>query len=414
MSTVVSPAAARAAATGARAPALAGLRVLDFTIVMSGPMCTRMLADAGAEVIKVESPEGDVVRQREPLRGGVSTSWASMNCGKQSVVLDLQTAEGRRLARALALEADVVVENFRPGVMKRLGLDYETLAAENPRLVYASISGFGQTGPKAAAPAYAPVIHAASGYEVAYIEYQRAEVDGAPPKPANNGIFIADVMGASYAFGAICLALVERGTSGRGQHVDVSLMDSVLGMLIYELQAAQFPPDKPRQVYEPVRASDGWVMVAAVTQKNLEVLFDVIGHPEAKTDPRFATVGAKEANWPALLALIEGWTVQRTGAECETALMAAGVPCSRYRSVAEAMADPQCAERELFTELGRGADAFKVANLPFRLSATPTRARTEVPALGADTESVLRKRLGLDAARLAALRTEGVFGRSRA
>jgi CoA:oxalate CoA-transferase len=392
----------------ARAPALEGLRVVDFTIVMSGPMCTRMLADAGADVIKVEPPEGDVVRQREPLRGGVSTYYASMNCGKRSIVLDLQTAEGRRLARELALQADVVVENFRPGVMKRLGLDYESLAADNPRLVYASISGFGQTGPRATAPAYAPVIHAASGYEVAYSGYQRGA-----DKPANNGIFVADVMGASYAFGAVTLALLERAKSGRGQHIDVSLMDSVLGMLIYELQAAQFPPDRPRQVYEPVRAADGWVMVAAVTQKNLEVLFDVIGHPEAKTDTRFATVGAKESNWPALLALIEGWTSQRSGAECEAVLMRAGVPCSRYRSVREAMDDPQCGERELFTEIGDGDHAFKVANVPYRLSATPPRAQPRVAALGEHTEAVLAERLGLSAKQLAARRAEGVFGAAR-
>jgi len=391
-----------------RPAALAGLRVVDFTIVMSGPMCTRMLADAGAEVVKVEPPEGDVVRQREPLRGGVSTYFASMNCGKQSIVLDLQTADGKRLARELVAQADVVVENFRPGVMKRLGLDYKSLAATNPRLVYASISGFGQSGPMAGAPAYAPVIHAASGYEVAYNQYQRGS-----DRPANNGIFIADVMGASYAFGAIQLALYEREKSGRGQHIDVSLMDSVLGMLIYEMQAAQFPPERPRQVYEPVRSSDGYVMVAAVTQRNLEVLFDTIGYPEGKTDPRFATMASKEANWPALLALIERWTCTRTGAECESVFMRAGVPCSRYRSVAEAMADPQCAERGLFVEMGDGDAAFKVANVPYRLSATPTAARPFVAGLGEHTEAVLHDRLGLDAAELATLRARGVFGKSR-
>lgn len=394
-----------AASDTTRADALAGVRVIDFTIVMSGPMCTRLMADAGADVIKIEPPDGDVVRQREPHRGGVSTYYASMNCGKRSIVLDLQTAHGRRLAYELALTADVVVENFRPGVMKRLGLDYATLARDNPRLVYASISGFGQSGPRSTAPAYAPVIHAASGYEVAYNGYQHGTT-----KPANNGIFIADVMGASYAFGAIQLALYERTRSGLGQSIDVSLMDSVLGMLIYEMQAAQFPPNRPRQVYEPVRARDGWVMVAAVTQKNLEVLFDVIGHPEAKSDPRFATVGAKEANWSALLALIEGWTSERSAAECESVLMAAGVPCSRYRSVAEAMADEQLRTREFFTELGEGEHSFKVANAPSRLSRTPTRARAGIAALGEHTEQVLSEVLGLDADELASLRVSGALG----
>jgi CoA:oxalate CoA-transferase len=394
-----------------RRDALSGLRVLDFTIVMSGPMCTRMLADAGADVIKVEPPDGDVVRQRPPVRGGISTYYASMNCGKRSVVLDLQTDEGKRLAMELAAQSDIVVENFRPGVMKRLGLDFETLSRTNPRLIYASISGFGQTGPRASAPAYAPVIHAASGYEVAYSEYQRGGGPGHTLRPANNGIFIADVMGASYAFGAIQMALYERERSGLGQNIDVSLMDSVMGMLIYEMQAAQFPPDRPRQVYEPVQAQDGYVMVAAVTQKNLEVLFDVIGHPEAKTDPRFATVATKEANWPALLDLIEGWTKQRPGSECEAVLMRAGVPCSRYRSIAEAMADPQVAARGLMVELGQGDDTFQVANVPYLMSATPTRARQELAGLGQHTEAVLRELLAVGDGQMAELRAKGVLGK---
>lgn len=390
-----------------RQDALAGLKVVDFTIVMSGPMCTRMLADAGADVIKIEPPDGDVVRQRPPLRGGISTYYAAMNCGKRSLVLDLQTAEGRELARELAAKADVVVENFRPGVMKRLGLDYESLSPLNPRLVYASISGFGQTGPKAKAPAYAPVIHAASGYETAYTEYQRGST-----RPANNGIFIADVLGASHAFGAVMLALNERERSGRGQFIDVSLMDSVLGMLIYEMQAAQFPPERPRQVYEPVQSNDGFVMVAAVTQKNLDVLFDVIGYPEGKTDPRFATVATKEANWPALLTLIEDWTRQRSGSECEDVLMKAGVPCSRYRSVAEAMSDPQITERGTLARLGEGDDSFLVANAPYRLSATPTSARSRLARLGENSIEVLREVLGLSARRIDELSTSGVLGKA--
>ncbi len=392
-----------------RRDALAGLVVLDFTIVMSGPMATRMMADAGADVIKLESPEGDVVRQRPPLIGPpgrrVSSYWASMNCGKRSLVLDLQTEAGRRLARELALQADVLVENFRPGVMQRLGLDHASLARDNPRLVYASISGFGQRGPRAQTPAYAPVIHAASGYERAYSDYQPDA-----QRPANNGIFIADVLGASHAFGAIQLALYEREKSGRGQAIDVSLMDSVLGMLIYEIQAAQFPPDRPRQVYEPVRSNDGHVMVAAVTQKNLEVLFDVIGFPEGKTDPRFATVADKEAHWSALLALIERWTSQRSGAECEAVLMAAGVPCSRYRSVGEAMADPQTVARGTLAALHAGDQAFQVANVPYQLSATPLGARDRLAALGEHTEEVLREKLRLSDGELAALRAQGVFG----
>jgi CoA:oxalate CoA-transferase len=388
-----------------RPNALGGIRVLDFTIVMSGPMCTRTLADVGADVIKVEPPAGDVVRHRPPHRAGFSTYFASMNCGKRSVVLDLQTQEGKRIAGELVQQADIVVENFRPGVMKRLGLDYETLSRSNPRLIYCSISGFGQAGPMASAPAYAPVIHAASGYEMAYTQYQRGG-----ERPANNGIFIADVLGAAHAVGAIQLALFERERSGLGQHIDLALLDSMLGMLVYEMQAAQFPSQRPRQVYEPVRSQDGYVMVAAVTPKNLDVLFDVIGYSQGKTDARFATVRSKEENWPALLEIIEAWTSRRPGEECERELMRAGVPCSRYRTVAEAMADPQVKSRGLLAELGEGDERFRVANVPYKLSRSRAAARPLLARLGEHTEEVLHEVLGITPGELAQMRSNGTFG----
>jgi CoA:oxalate CoA-transferase len=390
-----------------RHEALAGLRVVDFSIIMSGPMCTRMLADSGADVIKVEAPGGDVVRQRPPQLDGHSTYFASLNCGKRSVVLDLQTEEGRALARGLALEADVVVENYRPGVMKRLGLDHDSLSRENPRLIYCSISGFGQEGPLSGAPAYAPVIHAASGYEQAYAQYQGPD-RGA--RPANNGIFMADVLGAAYAAYAIQLALFDRERTGQGQHIDVALFDSVLGMLVYEMQAAQFPQTRPRQVYEPVRTRDGYVMVAAVTPKNQEVLFDVIGYPEGKTDARFASVRSKEENWSALLAIIEGWTSQRTSAECEQTLLAAGVPCSRYRTVGEAMNAPQTLARGTMSRLEAGGEPFLVANQSFKLSRARTEARALIARLGQHTDEVLQEVLGCDAGWLQDLRARGVLG----
>lgn len=346
-----------------------------------------------------------MVRHRPPFRGGISTYFAAMNCGKRSTVLDLHTAAGRQAACELARAADVVVENFRPGVMKRLGLDYETLERDNPRLVYCSISGFGQSGPMSQAPAYAPIIHAASGYEDAYARYQ-----GDASRPANNGIFIADVLGAINAASAIQTALLQRHRTGRGQCIDVSLMDSVLGMLIYEVQNAQFPAARQRQVYQPVRARDGWVMVAAITPRNLAALFDVIGFPEGKTDPLFSTVAEKEANWGELLRIIEGWTSQRSALECEQTLMRAGVPCSRYRTVGEAMSDPQAVHRRSMATIGADGEAFQVANAPYKLSASRMEARNVLPHLGQHTEEVLRSVLGYDDARLAAMRAQGAFG----
>jgi len=384
---------------------LKGIKVVDFTIIMSGPMCTRALADSGADVIKVEPPSGDTLRQRPPMRSNISTYFASMNCGKRSIVLDLATTAGRQLARQLAEKADVVVQNFRPGVMKRLGLDYDALAALNPRLIYCSISGFGQTGPMAHAPAYAPVIHAASGYDLVNMGYQ----DGVD-RPANNGIFTADVLGAAQATSAIHLALYDRERTGRGQHIDVSLMDSVVGMLVYEIQAAQNPTGRRRQVYQPVRSSNGFVMVAAVTSKNLHTLFDAIGYPQGKSDPRFSTVAAKEENWTALLQIIENWTSQRSGAQCEEILMRAGVPCARYRTVAEAMDDPQALHRGAFVELGTREEPFAVANAPYRLSASNVAARALLPQLGEHTNEVIVEMLGADSAELARLRAAGAFG----
>jgi len=378
---------------------LAGLRVLDFSIFMAGPVCSRLLADAGAKVVKVEPSSGDMVRQRPPMRGGMSTYFAQMNCGKQSIVLDLKKAEGMEAARALALKADVVLENFKPGVMKRLGLDYNVLAAANPRLVYCSISGFGQNGPLAARPAYAPVIHAFSGYDLAHLENQ-----GGEGKPAKTGLFIADVIGALHAHGAIMTALLHREQTGKGQYIDVSLLDGMLGLMVLESQLAQFPQKEPRLLYTPLRASDGYVMVAAISAKNFEAMCDAISHPEWTTDPRFASVKAREQNWDELMQLVEQWTSSRSAQDCETHLLAADVPCSRYRTIHEAMADPHLAQRGTYTRLGPDDASYLVPNPPYKMSQSRTHARQPVAELGEHTEAVLQDWLGLDDAGIDRLR----------
>jgi CoA:oxalate CoA-transferase len=378
---------------------LAGLRVLDFSIFMAGPVCSRLLADAGAEVVKVEPFSGDMVRQRPPMRGGMSTYFAQMNCGKQSVVLDLKKPEGLEAARALALKADVLLENFKPGVMKRLGLDFESLTERNPRLVYCSISGFGQTGPLADRPAYAPVIHACSGYDLAHLEHQ-----GGQGKPAKTGLFIADVIGALHAHGAILTALLHRERTGTGQRIDVSLLDGMLGLMVLETQLAQFPQEEPRLLYTPLRASDGYVMVAAISAKNFEALCDAISRPEWKSDPRFATVKAREQNWDQLMNLVEGWTSTRSAEACEERLLAADVPCSRYRTIREAMSDPHLAQRGTFARLGSSGASYLVANPPYKMSQSRAHARELVAKLGEHTEAVLNAWLGADRALLDRLR----------
>ena len=237
--------------------ALSGLRVLDFTTTIAGPHCTRLLADLGAEVIKIEAPAGDMMRTRPPMRNGASTSFGQLNAGKKSIAVDLKSPAAVEAVRRLVATADVVVENFRPGVMRRFGLDYEALRPIKPDLVYCAISGYGQTGPSAELPAYAPVIHAASGYDLAHMAYQGA-AQGAARRPDYCGIYIADVLTGTYAFGAIATALYHRQTTGEGQMIDVSMLESMLTLTLSEIQAAQFavaPPGRP--VFGPVATKDG-------------------------------------------------------------------------------------------------------------------------------------------------------------
>jgi crotonobetainyl-CoA:carnitine CoA-transferase CaiB-like acyl-CoA transferase len=386
---------------------LAGYRVLDLTMVMSGPFCTRMLADLGAEVIKVEPPGGDQIRGRPPVRGdGHSTYFGQLNCGKRSIVLDLRHPDGAAVARRLATKCDVLVENYRPGVAARLGLGYAALAVDNPGLVYCAISGFGQTGPSATRAAYAPIVHAASGFDMATLGYQ----DDAE-RPARTGTFLADVLGAVYAFGGIQTALLHRERTGVGQFVDVALMDGMLSMLVFEVQEAQFPTRRRRPVYAPVRTTDGYVILAPVSQRLFEILADTVGHPEWRTDPRFVTIVEREQHWDTLTALVEGWTAQRSAADCERVLTAAGLPCSRYRTVAEALADPQVTHRSALGVVSDAAGAFLVPEQPFRFSATTVRAGPTVPDLGADGPDVLRGLLGLDDGEIADLHAAGVLGR---
>src|SRR5580704_9107174 len=235
--------------------ALERVRVLDFTTTIAGPHCTRLLADLGAEVIKIEAPEGDMMRTRPPLRNGASTSFGQLNAGKKSVALDLKSPDAVEAVRRLVASADVVVENFRPGVMRRFGLDYEALKPIKPDLIYCAISGYGQTGPSAALPAYAPVIHAASGYDLAHMAYQ-----GQARRPDYCGIYIADVLTGTYAFGAILAALHQRQATGEGQMIDVSMLESMLTLTLSELQNSQFnvpPPSRP--IFGPIATKDGYV-----------------------------------------------------------------------------------------------------------------------------------------------------------
>src|SRR5215510_7745167 len=283
--------------------ALDGLRVLDFTTTIAGPHCARMLADLGAEVIKIEAPEGDMMRTRPPLRNGASTSFGQLNAGKKSIALNLKSPDAVEAARRLVATTDVLVENFRPGVMRRFGLDYDTLKAIKPDLIYCAISGYGQTGPSAALPAYAPVIHAASGYDVAHLSYQ----DGRT-RPDNNGIFIADVLTGTYAFGAIMAALYQRRVTGRGQMVDVSMLESMLTMTLSEMQRAQFPlPPPGRPMFGPIETRDGYIMLAVASERTFADLARAAGRTDWLVDPRFPAYPDRRRHWPLFVEELEQW-----------------------------------------------------------------------------------------------------------
>jgi CoA:oxalate CoA-transferase len=369
------------------ARAMSGIRVLDFTTTIAGPHGTRLLADLGAEVIKIEAPEGDMMRARLPVRNGASTSFGQLNAGKKSVVLDLKTAEAIAAVKRLALSADVVVENFRPGVMERLGLDHPALSRVNPRLVYCAISGYGQTGPSASLPAYAPVIHAASGYDLAHLAYQDERT-----RPDNCGIYLADVLAGTYAFGAIAAALRQREHTGAGQFVDVSLLESMMSLTLTEIQGAQFevaPPGRP--IYGPVATADGHIIMAIGSERSFEKLAAAAGRMDWLSDPRFARYLERRKHWGELMDEFEAWSRQRATAACLAALAAKGVAASSYRSVAEAMNDPQLAHREAFSEVSDAGGSFRVLNPPFRMSGSSTRTGERAPALGEHTDAVLRQ-----------------------
>ena len=381
----------------------AGLRVLDFSTTIAGPHCARMLADMGAEVIKIETAEGETMRTRPPVRNGCSTPFGQLNVGKKSLVLDLKSPDGVEAVRRLATGADVLVENFRPGVMRRLGMDYETLRPLNPKLIYCSISGYGQTGPSAELPAYAPVIHAASGYEMAHLAYQPGR-----ERPDYCGIYHADVLTGVYAFGAITSALYQRCESGRGQHIDVSMLESMLSLTLNEVQWSQFPVKQTtRPMFGPIETKDGYVMVAIASEKTFQSLMKVIGRPEWISDVRFAAYADRRTNWAELMEGVEAWSRAVTTEECLAGLNGEGVPSSAYRTVAEALADPQLAHRGALTEVEDGGGTFKMVNLPFRMSAARVAAGKRIATLGEHTRALLQE-AGLSEQEIAAFSTRQV------
>jgi CoA:oxalate CoA-transferase len=364
---------------------LDGVRVLDFTRVLSGPSATALLADLGAEVIKVESPAGDDYRHIGPfLDDGASAIFEAVNRGKRGIVLDLGRADHLALARALARDADVVVENFRPGVADKLGIGWAALAAENPRLVHASISGFGQSGPDARRPAYDIVVQALSG-----LMHVTGEPDG---EPTLIGESIADVVSGIFAALGIVAALTERERTGRGRRVDVSMFDSMLALqplVVARYLASGVAPMRvgnrhPLSApFGSFRARDGSFVVAVLNEKLFAALAATLGRPDLTADPRFASDPDRLTHEAALRTAIEAWAQDLDAAEAVARLVAAGVPAAEVADTAAALAGAVARGRPVTQAAVRDAEAPRaVPEQPIHFDGAARGACRAAPRLG--------------------------------
>ena len=389
---------------------LEGLTVLDLTRVLSGPYCTMMLADMGARVIKIEQPrKGDDTRAwGPPFVEGESAYFLSINRNKESVTLDFKQPAGRDLLRQLIARADVLVENFRPGTLPKLGLDYETLAPEYPRLVYCSISGFGHTGPRRKEAGYDAVMQGEGGL---------MSITGPPAGPPFRlGVAIADIVSGMFAAQGVTAALLAGERTGRGQAVDIAMLDSVVALLSYQA-GIYFATDKapgplgnrhPTIVpYETFRAADGDFVLAIGNDDQWKRFCAVTAFPE---EERFATNRQRVVNYDMLKPLLD----QRLQAERRSywieRLTAAGVPCGSVRDLHEVFSDPQVKAREMITQLEHArAGLLKLVGTPLKFSETPGAIRTPPPLLGEHTDAVLTRDLGLTSAQVATLRATGVI-----
>lgn len=387
------PGGDRRAGSGAAAP-LDGIRVVDLSRVVAGPYCTMTLGDMGADVVKIEQPgRGDESRAfGPPFLGGESPYYLSINRNKRSCTVDLKHEAGRAVVRRLIAGADVVIQNFRPGAAARLGLDYETVAARRPEVVYCSISGFGEGGPDADRPGYDLIVQGESG-----LMDLTGEADGPPTRI---GTSIADLTAGMMAAQGILLALYARRTTGRGQHVRVAMLDAVASLLTYNagnyFASGEVPTrrgnDHPSVVpYQTLRARDGW-MNLGIANDSLWVRYcDAVGRPDLRDDPRFATAPERVRHRDVLVPIVVEITAGRTVAEWMDVLGAAGVPCGRIRSVAEVCTNPQLTARGKVVEHPHPtAGRVRMIGQPIELSETPGRIDRAPPLLGEHTDEVLR------------------------
>jgi crotonobetainyl-CoA:carnitine CoA-transferase CaiB-like acyl-CoA transferase len=373
---------------------LTGIKIVDLTRVVAGPFCTMMLGDMGAEVLKIEEPKhGDDSRAWAPFMAGTGSFFLALNRSKKSVALDLKTADGAGVLRRLIDGADVLIENFRPGSLAELGFDYTTVATLNPRLIYCSISGYGQTGPSSQLPGYDAVLQGEAG-----IMDMTGFRDG---EPTRVGVAITDYLAGLYATQGILLALNERHTSGLGQHVDISLFEAMLSVMRLPMSVLLATGAVPSRVgndhlniapYQPLRAKDGLIIVAVANPRLWIRFCDAIGRPELRDDPRFRTNGDRVQHRDALKVEIEHAFADRTVEEIAAALRPHNVPCGRVRDTRQAIEHPQVAARgTLVTQTHPAIGVVQTLGPVAKLSRTPAEPRLPPPTLGQHTREILDK-----------------------
>jgi formyl-CoA transferase len=399
---------------------LDGIRVLDLTRALAGPYCTMMLGDLGADVIKVERPgHGDESRGwGPPFVGepygpypGESAYFISANRNKRSITLNLKEPQAQEIIRKLVARSDVFVENFRTGVLEKMGLGYENLHALNPRLVYCSISGYGRTGPYADRPGYDFVIQAEGGF---------MGITGPEEGPPYRvGVPIIDITAGMFSATAILAALRARDVTGEGQHIDLSLLDTQVALLANVASNYLVGGKEPRRLgnahpnitpYEAFRARDRWFALAAANERQWVILCDVIGRPELKDDPRFADNSARVQNRAALREVLDAAFLAHDAEEWLAEFRKAGLPCGPINSIPEVFAHPQAEARGLAIDADHAtAGTIKFPGFPYKLSQTPAEVRLPPPVLGQHTEQVLVELLSHSSENVAAFREQGII-----
>lgn len=374
--------------------ALQGLKVLDFTRVYSGPYCTMLLADLGAEVIKVEAVgKGDDTRAFHPIKNGQSGYFSYLNRNKKSVTLNLKAAEGRQAALELARWADIVVENFSAGTIQKLGLGYEDVAKVNPDIIYASISGFGQSGPYSGKAAYDAIAQAMGG--ITYLTgYPNTE-------PVKVGPAISDAATGVHAAAAIMAAVYYRTRTGKGQYIDMSMMDTVFSMLENSVPILTMTGETPGRIgnsnpgsapYNMYHTKDGGVFIATANDSLFTRLSNVMGLPDLIRDPRFSSNPLRKEHEKEIDQVVEQWTLQYSSAEVEVMLDKVGVPAASAKTTAQLIDDPQLRFRDMIVEQEvPGVGTVEFPGNPLKLQATPPAMDRRAPDLGEHTEEILKQ-----------------------